>query len=131
MAMKFVNSAKWKEAQLPFSQAVQVGDILFLSGVVGNIPGTGQLVPGGLEAEAHRALQTISETLAENGLQMQDVIKCTIMLTDMSRWAEFNAIYSGYFAGENPPSRSSFGANGLALGASVEIECWAYAGSRD
>lgn len=128
--MEFINSAQAKALKLPFSQAVRVGDVLYLSGALGNRPGTLELVPGGMEAEARQAMENIKAVLAENGLGMADIFKCTVMLADMSRWPEFNKVYVGYFDPGRLPARSAFGANGLALGAQVELECCAYIGKR-
>jgi len=126
--MQFINSLAAKAAKLPFSQAVRVGDVLYLSGQLGNEPGTLKLVPGGLEAETRQTMDNIAATLEENGLSFHDVFKCTVMLADMSRWADFNKIYLTYFDPDRLPARSAFGANGLALGAQVELECCAYVG---
>lgn len=128
--MEFINSAEAKALKLPFSQAVHVGDVLYLSGALGNRPGTLDLVPGGMEAEARQTMENIKAVLEENGLGMADIFKCTVMLADMSRWAEFNKVYVGYFDPDRLPARSAFGANGLALGALVELECCAYIGNR-
>ncbi len=128
--MKFYRSAAAKEAGLPFSEAVRVGDVLYLSGVLGNAPGRMELVPGGLEAETHQTMRNIERVLRDNGLTLDDVFKCTVMLADMSRWSAFNAIYTTYFKPDRLPARSAFGANGLALGAAVEMECLAYAGKK-
>ena len=127
--MQFINSPAAQAAKLPFSQAVRVGDILYLSGALGNVPGTLELVPGGMQAEARQTMENIGAVLKENGLSFDNVFKCTVMLADMSKWAEFNQVYLGYFRPDRLPARSAFGANGLALGAQVEVECWAYAGS--
>ena len=114
------------ELPYPFSSAVQVGDILFLSGEIGDAgEGTG-VVPGGIEPETHRMFERIQATLAQHGLGLDDVFKCTVMLADMSEWQKFNEIYSGYFKDGKYPTRSAMGVNGLALGARVEMECWAY-----
>lgn len=128
--MEFINSPAAKAAKLPFSQAVRVGDILYLSGALGNVPGKLELVPGGLVAETRQTMENIGAVLRESGLTFADVVKCTIMLADMSRWAEFNSIYITYFDPDRLPARSAFGTNGLALGAQVEIECCAFAGNR-
>lgn len=110
----------------PFSSAVQVGDILYLSGEIGLAEeGTG-LVLGGIEPETHRMFERIKATLAQHGLELKDVFKCTVMLADMSEWQAFNKIYSNYFVSGKYPTRSAMGVNGLALGARVEMECWAY-----
>ena len=125
--MDFINSPAAKAASLPFSQAVRVGDVLYLSGAIGNLPGTQELVPGGIEAEARQTMENIGSVLNENGLSFRDVFKCTVMLADMSKWADFNKIYVTYFEPDRLPARSAFGVNGLALGAQAEVECWACA----
>ena len=126
--LEFKNSTGGRVAKLPFSQSVRVGDVVYLSGAVGNIPGTQTLVPGGLEAEVKQMMANIEAALKAHGLTLNDVIKCTVMMADISRWAEFNKLYVAYFNPERMPARSAFGANGLAIGAQVEMECWAYAG---
>jgi 2-iminobutanoate/2-iminopropanoate deaminase len=115
-----------KALGLPFSSAVRAGDFLFLSGAIGNRPGTMTLVEGGLAAEARQAMENIGEVLGACGLGFADAVKFTIMLADMGRWAEFNAVYLSYFDPARLPARSAFGASGLALGGQVEIECVAY-----
>jgi 2-iminobutanoate/2-iminopropanoate deaminase len=125
--MEFITSAAAKAAKLPFSQAVRVGDVLYLSGALGNIPGTRELVAGGMEAQARQTMENIRAVLEDNGLSFDDVFKCTVMLADMSKWDGFNKIYVTYFSPDRLPARSAFGTNGLALGAEVELECLAYA----
>jgi reactive intermediate/imine deaminase len=127
-AMEFINAPAARAGKLPFSQAVRVGDVLYLSGALGNVPGKMELVPGGMAAQARQTMENIGAVLRENGLSFRDVFKCTVMLADISQWADFNAVYLGYFDPDRLPSRSAFGANGLALGALVEVEAWAYAG---
>jgi reactive intermediate/imine deaminase len=106
---------------LPFSESVRVGDLLLISGQLG-VDNKNQLVPGGIQAEAHQTLNNIGGALKRRGLGFEDVVKCTVFLADVSEWGAFNAIYAGYF--EKPyPARSALGANGLALGASLELEC--------
>lgn len=126
--MQFINSPAAKAANLPFSQAVRIGDVLYLSGQLGNVPGKLELVPGGMEAEARQTMDNISSVLKENGLSFDHVFKCTVMLADMSKWADFNKVYITYFKPDRLPARSAFGASGLALGAQVELECMAYMG---
>jgi 2-iminobutanoate/2-iminopropanoate deaminase len=125
--MEFINSPAAKAAKLPFSQAVRVGDVLYLSGALGNIAGTRELVAGGIETEARQTMENIGAVLKQNGLGFDAVFKCTVMLADMSKWEDFNRIYVTYFNPDRLPARSAFGANGLALGAQVEVECWAHA----
>jgi 2-iminobutanoate/2-iminopropanoate deaminase len=110
-----------------FSQAVRVGGVLYLSGAIGLLPGKRELVPGGIEPETKQVMDNIGEVLKANGLTFDDVFKCTVMLAHMFNWGAFNKIYATYFKPERLPARSAFGANGLALDAEVELECWAYA----
>jgi enamine deaminase RidA (YjgF/YER057c/UK114 family) len=79
-------------------------------------------VPGGLEPEARQTLANIRTMLEAAGASIRDVVKCTVMLDDMSQWPAFNQIYVDFF-GDHRPARSAFGADGLALGATVEVEC--------
>jgi len=127
--MQFINSSAAKAAKLPFSQAVRVGDVLYLSGALGNVPGKLELVPGGMEAEARQTMENIGAVLKENGLSFDDIFKCTVMMADMAKWGDFNKVYVSYFKPDRLPARSAFGAAGLALGAQVEVECMAYMGS--
>jgi 2-iminobutanoate/2-iminopropanoate deaminase len=112
---------------LPFSSAVRIGDILYLSGQMG-FRDDGTLVEG-MEGQARQALENIRAVLANAGLDFGDVFHCTVMLADMGQWAAFNAVYLEYFS-DPLPTRSAFGASGLALGGLVELECQAYAGKR-
>lgn len=116
------------DANLPFSQAVQVGDMLYLSGQIGNIPGTLDLAPGGMEGQARQTMENIRTVLEANGASFADVTKCLVMLADMDQWADFNKVYVTYFEPGQFPARSAFGANGLALGGALEVECEAYVG---
>ena len=108
--------------KLPFSEAVRVGNTLYLSGVVGLVPGTRTIVAGGIEPETKQVLDTIKTVLERNGSSLDRVVKCTVMLADMAQWAKMNTIYMTYFT-KHFPARSAMGVNGLALGAQVEIEC--------
>jgi reactive intermediate/imine deaminase len=126
--MQFITSPAAKAARLPFSQAVRVGDVLYLSGALGNVPGKMELVPGGMEAETRQTMENIASVLRDNGLTFDHVFKCTVMLADMSKWADFNKVYLTYFKPDRLPARSAYGTNGLALGAQVELECTAYMG---
>ena len=105
----------------PFSDAVRVGNILFLSGAVG-VDSTGRLVPGGIGPETRQTLENIKASLARNGLTMANVVKCTAMLVDIKEWPALNEVYRTYFPGPKP-ARSAFAGTGLALNARVEIEC--------
>ncbi len=112
----------------PFSEAVRVGDILYLSGQIGVRPdGT---LPDGMTAQARQMMNNIGATLKSQGLGWGDVFQCLVMLEDMADWPAFNTVYVPYFPAGKLPARSAFGADGLALGAKVEMECKAYAGKR-
>jgi len=106
---------------LPFSAAVRVDQTLYVSGNVGNLPGTLELAPGGIEAETRQTMENIKAVLQHAGSSLDRVVKCTVFLADMAEWGAMNEVYRTYF--ENPPARSALGASGLALGARVEIEC--------
>jgi 2-iminobutanoate/2-iminopropanoate deaminase len=123
-AIEFLNSGKVTPTTLPFSEAVRVGNTLYLSGQIGIQPGTLNLVAGGIQAQARQTLENIKTTLETHGYAMRDVVKCTVMLADIAEWATFNEVYKTYFAPPYP-ARSALGANGLAMGARVEIECLA------
>ena len=90
--------------------------MLYLSGQIGTPDATsGTLVPGGIEAETRQTLENIKDVLQRTGSSMDRVVKCTVMMADMREWERMNVVYAT-------------GANGLALGARVEIECWATVG---
>ena len=105
----------------PFSDAVRVGNILFLSGAIGT-DSSGRVVPGGIGPETRQTLENIKASLARNGLTMSHVVKCTAMLVDIKEWPAMNEVYRTYFPGPKP-ARSAFAGSGLALNARVEIEC--------
>ncbi len=111
---------------LPFSEAVQVGDMLYLSGQIGVMPGSNALVPGGIEAEARQTMDNIGAILQRRGLTFEAIVKCTVMLGDIDDWPVFNAVYVEYFNPDRMPARSAFAASGLAYHGKVEVECWAY-----
>jgi 2-iminobutanoate/2-iminopropanoate deaminase len=121
-AIEFLNSGKVTPTTLPFSEAVRVGDTLYLSGQIGIKPGTLELAPGGMQGEARQTLENIRMTLEVHGYSLRDVVKCTVMLADIAEWAAFNDVYRTFFAPPYP-ARSALGANGLAMGARVEVEC--------
>jgi 2-iminobutanoate/2-iminopropanoate deaminase len=108
-------------ATLPFSPAVRVGNVLYLSGQLG-VDSTGKLAPGGIEAETRQTLTNIKRLLEANGSSMDHVVKCLVMLADIGEWARMNTVYLTFFP-VHKPARSAFGATGLALGARLEIEC--------
>lgn len=122
--MEKLNSPEMAALDLPFSEAVRVGNMLYLSGQLGNRPGTLELVPGGIGPETRQTMENIKAALERYGSSMGQVVKCTIFLADIAEWPAMNEVYRTYFQGA-PPARSALGANGLAVGARVEIECMA------
>ena len=110
---------------LPFSDAAKVGNILFLSGEIGVDYTTMKVVPGGIKAETKQTLDNIKATVEKYGSSMDNIFKCTVMIADMKEWPQMNEVYVTYFKKDRLPARSAIGANGLALGAKVEIECLA------
>ncbi len=119
---RFVSSATAVANDYPFSNMVEADGWVFLSGDLGLDPATGRLAPGGIGPEARQTMTNIRTSLESEGLGMSSVVKCTVMLADMSEWAIFNEVYKSFFDGRYP-ARSAFGANGLALDARVEVEC--------
>lgn len=105
----------------PFSEAVRVDDVVFLSGVLGT-DSTGRLVPGGIGPETRQALENVKAALARVGLNMSHVVKCTAMLADIADWPAMNAVYTTYFPGPKP-ARSAMGGLQLVRNARMELEC--------
>ena len=126
--MEYHRSARFFEAGLPFSESVRLGDILYLSGQLGNVPGQKVLTAGGIAAEAHQTMRNIAHILGKHGLGFDHVFRVQVMLADMAEWEAFNQAYVGYFKPERLPARSAWGCNGLALGARCEVEAWAFCG---
>lgn len=124
--IEFLHMPDTENLGLPFSSAVRVDNMIYLSGVIGTDPG-GALRPveGGIQAETRRAMEIISEELKTFGSSMDRIVKCTIFLADIAEWAAMNEVYVTFFG--TPPARSALGANGLALNARMEIECIAVA----
>jgi len=112
------------DMQLPFSEAVRVGHILYLSGQIGIDPATSKLAEGGITGETRQTLENIKASLEKYGSSMAEVVKCTVYLADINEWAAMNKVYVTYFP-TNPPARSALGTSGLALGSRTEIECMA------
>ena len=125
--VEYLSSPAVKDLNLPFSEAVRVDNVLYLSGQVGNLPGKMQLVEGGIKAETRQTLDNIRATLNRYGAKMDDLVKCTIFLADIDEWPSMNEVYKTYFE-KNYPARSAVAGSGLALGARVEIECIAHLG---
>ncbi len=105
----------------PYSVAVRANGLVFVSGQLGWDAEAGGLVPGGVAAEARRALQNLAETLEDCGLAPADVVKVTVFLADIADWPAVNSVYAGMF-GDGPPARSAFAVAALPAGAAVEVE---------
>jgi 2-iminobutanoate/2-iminopropanoate deaminase len=114
-------------AGLPFSSAVRVGNVLFLAGQIGNVPGTRQLADTGITGQTRAALENIKAILTAAGTTLDRVVKCTVFLSNMADYAAMNAVYATYFP-KDPPARSAVAVNGLVFGARLEIECVAAVG---
>ena len=110
-------------AKPPFSPSVRVGNTLYMSGQIGQAPQGMDPHKEGFDAAVRNSMDSIGRILKDNGLDFGKVVKCTVMLDDMADWPRFNAVYLSYFEGKRLPARSAFGADGLALGAPLEIEC--------
>lgn len=119
--VEYLSAPDTEGLDLPFAAAVRVGNLLFLSGNIGNLPGTLELADGGIAGETRQTLDNIKSVLEHAGSSLDNVVKCTVFMADMNDWAAMNEVYRTYF--KNPPARSALGANGLALGALTEIEC--------
>ncbi|WP_227006693.1 RidA family protein [Shewanella donghaensis] len=121
--VRFLNT-KQTPTTYPFSEGVQVGNTVYLSGQIGIDPTTSKLAVGGVSAETEMTLANISSSLSRMGYGLQDVVKCTVMLTNIEDFPVFNNIYRTFFSAPYP-ARSTMAVKALALGASIEIECLA------
>ena len=112
----------FESMNLPFTEAVRVDNLLFLSGQLGNKTGSFDLVPGGVVPETRQILENIKAALARNDATMSQIVKCTLFLKDIEDWPAVNEVYVEYFKPPYP-ARSALAAGGLALGGSIEMEC--------
>ena len=112
-------------ARLPvFSTAVRTGDLLFLSGQIGTLPGVSPptVIDGGVAAETRQTMENVVTVLEAAGLGLEHLVKCTVFLADIEDYAAVNEVYASFFPSD-PPARSALAGSGLALGSLVEIEC--------
>jgi 2-iminobutanoate/2-iminopropanoate deaminase len=121
MSVTRIHTERAPAAIGPYSQAIRSDDLVFCAGQVGLDPATGQLVPGGVEAQTARALENLAGVLEAAGTDLAHVLKTTVFLSDMADFKAMNAAYAKFFPGE-PPARSTVAVKGLPLGALVEIE---------
>jgi reactive intermediate/imine deaminase len=112
---------------LPFSSAVRIGNVLYLSGQIGVLPGTRQLADTGIAGQTRQVFENMKAVLAYAGSSLERVFKCTVFLSNIADYAKMNEVYAAYFP-KDPPARSTVAGSGLALGARVEIECSATVG---
>mgnify|MGYP001455968050 CR=1 FL=1 len=105
----------------PYSQAIEINGMLFISGQVPIDPETGKIVEGGIKEQTEQVMKNIGAILKAAGYDFQDVIKSTCLLSDMANFTDMNEVYGRYYT-ENPPARAAYGVVRLPLGAMVEIE---------
>lgn len=121
MMKKVIKTAKAPSAIGPYSQAIQVGNLVYTSGQIPIDPSTCAFVEGGIKEQTRQALQNVKSILEEAGLMMSDVLKTTVYMADMKDFAEMNAVYAEFFT-EPYPARSAVAVKTLPKGALVEIE---------
>jgi 2-iminobutanoate/2-iminopropanoate deaminase len=127
MTRQAVHTSGAPAAVGPYSQGISVDGFVFCSGQIGLDPATGELVSGGVEAEADRALRNLTAVLDAAGMTMSDVVKTTLFLADIGDFARVNDVYARHFA-DPPPARSTFAVGALPKGAQVEVEAIARRG---
>jgi 2-iminobutanoate/2-iminopropanoate deaminase len=116
----FHESHEVKKRTAPFSDVVEAGNLFFLAGQIGMDHGTRTMVEGGVQVETEQAINNIREVLQQHGLSLNNVVKCTVILSSMNDFAAFNEVYSKHFT--KKPARTTFAASGLARNAKVEID---------
>lgn len=125
--MKAINTTNAPAAIGPYSQAIEACGTVYVSGQLPIDPATGEFAQGGIQAEARQSLTNIKNILAEAGLTMQNVVKVTVLLADISNFAAVNEVYAEFFQAPYP-ARSAFAVASLPKGANVEIEAIAVRG---
>lgn len=120
VAVEFYDSHVARKKNAPFSDAVRVGDILFLAGQVGYNNDSLKLAHGGIKGETRQALENIKEVLELHGSDIEHVVKCTVILSDLEDFSAFNEVFREYFP-KNKPARTTFAAD-LLIGSKIEIE---------
>ena len=120
--MKEIRSGAAPEPVGPYSQAVERGGWVFLSGQIPLDPATGRLVAGEIEEQTHQVLANLRAVLDAAALSLADVVRTTIYLVDLAHFPRVNTVYAEYFAREPQPARATVQVAALPLGASVEID---------
>ena len=118
--IKHHKSHEENRANVPFSDAVQIDNLYFLTGQIGKNHKSGQIVQGGIEAETAQTIKNIEAVLNHHDLTLNDVVKCTVILADIEDFSKMNRIYRSFFT-DNLPARTTFAAN-LVANAKIEIE---------
>ena len=119
--MKAISTRNAPAAIGPYSQAIEANGTIYVSGQLPINPATGEFAQGGIKAEARQSLTNIKNILAAEGLDMGNVVKVTVLLADISYFAEVNEVYAEFFA-QPYPARSAFAVAALPKGANIEIE---------
>lgn len=127
MKKKIIKTAKAPKAVGPYSQAVEAGGMLFISGQIPIDPETGKVVEGGIKEQTAQVLKNIQIILSAAGYRKRDVVKSTCLLESMDDFQAMNEVY-GDFYNEDPPARAAFGVVKLPLGVKIEIETIAVKG---
>lgn len=122
MFTQAISSPNAPKALGPYSQAIKLGDFVYLSGQIPMDPSTGEIVPGGIQEQTQQVLKNIEAVLAEMDLEIRHVVKTTVFMTDLSEFDAMNQIYAVYF-NEPFPARSTVQVAALPKGAKIEIEC--------
>jgi 2-iminobutanoate/2-iminopropanoate deaminase len=129
MEKQVIHTPEVPPARVPLSQAIKVGDWIFVSGQLGNDPRTGKLASGGIAAETRQVCENLKAILRAGGSSLETVVKVTIYMKDLNELADMNAVFSRYFP-VDPPARTTFESARLVNDARVEIEAIAYAAVR-
>jgi 2-iminobutanoate/2-iminopropanoate deaminase len=127
MSKKIITTDNAPAAIGPYSQAVQAGPFLFVSGQIPLDPETGVLVNGSIQKQTHKVMENVESILAAAGQSMAAITKCTIFMTNLDDFAKVNEIYAGYFKDE-PPARATVQVSALPKNVAIEIEAIAYVG---
>lgn len=125
MSKEIINTKNAPEPIGPYSQAIKYNDTVYVSGQIALDPKSGELINGSLKIETRQVLKNLDAILTASGSSINNVIKCSIFITDMDSFGEINAIYGEYFSA-NPPARETVEVSGLPKGVRVEISCIAH-----
>lgn len=118
---KIIHTEHAPKAVGPYSQAVESNGTIYISGQIPIDPAVGSVVADDITGQTHQVLKNMGAILREAGCDYKNVVKCTVLLSDMANFAAMNEVYAQYFT-ENPPARAAFGVVKLPLGVLVEIE---------